>query len=71
MEYSFSDRLRTAFEVHQIETGMERIVPVTLSIGIAAYPEHGNELETLIQASDQALYAAKLDGRNTVKIALE
>jgi diguanylate cyclase (GGDEF)-like protein len=40
--------------------------PPTLSIGVASYPAHGDTAETLIRAADQALYAAKSQGRNTI-----
>jgi diguanylate cyclase (GGDEF)-like protein len=40
--------------------------PPTLSIGISSFPEHGNSAEALIRAADQALYAAKAQGRNTI-----
>jgi diguanylate cyclase (GGDEF)-like protein len=40
--------------------------PPTLSIGIASYPAHGDTAETLIRAADQALYAAKSQGRDTI-----
>lgn len=37
---------------------------VTLSIGIAVYPEHGKNVEELIKSSDIAMYNAKLSGKN-------
>ena len=39
---------------------------VTISIGIACYPENGQTRETLLRAADQALYAAKEAGRNHI-----
>ncbi len=44
-------------------------VRCTLSIGIAAFPEHGDEAETLTRHADDALYAAKAHGRNRVVVA--
>jgi len=42
---------------------------ITLSIGLAVYPEHGLSGEALIAAADQALYDAKADGRDKVVLA--
>jgi diguanylate cyclase (GGDEF)-like protein len=39
---------------------------VTISIGVAAFPENGRSLEALVQAADKALYRAKGKGRNAV-----
>ncbi|MGH8719547.1 MAG: diguanylate cyclase [Burkholderiales bacterium] len=39
---------------------------ITVSIGVANYPEHGDEAKALLKAADQALYAAKANGRNQV-----
>ena len=39
---------------------------VTTSIGIAVYPEHGSEEETLLKNADAAMYHAKECGRDTV-----
>lgn len=40
----------------------------TISLGIAAYPEHGKTRDELIQAADAALYACKKAGRNTTRV---
>jgi diguanylate cyclase (GGDEF)-like protein len=39
-------------------------MPVTFSIGVASYPEHGDAQSVLIEHADQALYYAKEHGRN-------
>jgi diguanylate cyclase (GGDEF)-like protein len=38
--------------------------PVTVSIGIAVFPQHADSLDALIRAADTALYDAKVSGRN-------
>jgi diguanylate cyclase (GGDEF)-like protein len=43
-----------------------RLGVVTLSFGLATYPDHGTDAETLINKADAALYQAKQEGRNKV-----
>ena len=40
--------------------------PVTLSLGVAVFPEDGDSAESLMRAADVALYQAKRAGRNRV-----
>jgi diguanylate cyclase (GGDEF)-like protein len=42
---------------------------VTISIGIAVFPEHGTTAEALIRNADRALYRAKHEGRDRVQTA--
>lgn len=44
-------------------------VKITFSAGVASYPEHGLTDKELISAADEAMYAAKLAGRNRVLAA--
>jgi diguanylate cyclase (GGDEF)-like protein/PAS domain S-box-containing protein len=46
-----------------VESGQLRC---TLSVGIAAFPDHGNSAEDLLRNGDRALYLAKALGRNRV-----
>lgn len=45
------------------------VVRVTLSAGVACYPQHGSDMATLFVAADHALYQAKHDGRDRVVTA--
>jgi diguanylate cyclase (GGDEF)-like protein len=43
--------------------------PITVSVGIAAFPTHGSSIESLLRTADQALYVSKAEGRDRVSIA--
>ncbi|WP_391120137.1 diguanylate cyclase domain-containing protein [Psychrobacillus sp. L3] len=43
-------------------------IMVTPSIGIAVYPEHGQDSETLIKHADKAMYQAKKAGKNNYAV---
>jgi two-component system cell cycle response regulator len=60
------ERLRTMVAAHGFEYEGKRL-PITISVGVAAYPEIDAKTSTeLIAASDEALYEAKRTGRNRV-----
>jgi diguanylate cyclase (GGDEF)-like protein len=59
-----AERLRRATQ----RTFAEEEVPITISFGIASYPDHGEDAEVLLRAADQALYAAKDMGKNRTVI---
>ena len=48
----------------------KKVTSVTVSIGVAALPAHGQEANDLIMRADKAMYAAKEQGRNRVVDAL-
>ena len=39
---------------------------ITISMGLACFPTHGNTIEEVLHAADDALYHAKHSGRNRV-----
>ena len=43
-------------------------LPVTVSVGLAAYPEHAKKGENLLEMADRAMYFAKQNGRNQTYI---
>ncbi|MGZ9165644.1 MAG: diguanylate cyclase, partial [Anaerolineales bacterium] len=42
---------------------------ITLSAGVAIYPQHGLTIENVVRAADAALYHAKQKGRDRVEVA--
>jgi len=42
---------------------------VTISVGIAAFPEHGQTVDELLHIADQCLYQSKAQGRDRVTVA--
>jgi PAS domain S-box-containing protein len=62
------DVVRTAQEIlKKMSTPFqlgENVAHISSSIGITLYPEDGKDAETLIKNADQAMYAAKQQGRN-------
>ncbi|MBW4481289.1 MAG: diguanylate cyclase [Tildeniella torsiva UHER 1998/13D] len=42
-------------------------LPMTISLGIALFPQHGSDPSTLLRHADRALYKAKHNGRNTYR----
>ena len=41
---------------------------VLSSIGVALYPEHGDDYKQLIRCADEAMYTAKKQGGNQIKL---
>jgi diguanylate cyclase (GGDEF)-like protein len=42
---------------------------VTASIGVAVFPDHGQELDDVVAAADHAMYQAKREGRDRIAVA--
>lgn len=62
--YRTAENLRQHLENTESPCGR----PVTMSGGIAAYPQAGTVPHVIIERADQALYQAKHQGRNKVKL---
>jgi diguanylate cyclase (GGDEF)-like protein len=75
-----AERLRESIEAHGAAETAERIrrsvesldiegKKVTVSIGVASFPEHGNDADGLFKMADDAMYRAKRQGKNRVVVA--
>ena len=58
----FAKRIISQFE-HPFPI-LEHYLSITVSIGIARFPEHGSTLDTILQNADMAMYKAKSNGKN-------
>lgn len=62
-----TERLRTGIEDIRIPTAeSDETVEVTISTGIAFFPDDARDARTLLRRADEALYLAKREGRNLV-----
>jgi diguanylate cyclase (GGDEF)-like protein len=59
-----AESLHEALSQLHIRYGGKTLTQITISVGVALYPLHGNNMHDLIAASDRALYEAKNTGRN-------
>ena len=60
-----AERIRAAIEAQELDT----IGHITASIGVATFLEHSDNIDEIIELTDQAMYQSKRDGRNRVTLA--
>lgn len=73
--HDIPDAERTARSIldelkHPVRTGTNE-VPLSASIGISLFPDHGADLKALIKCADLAMYAAKQAGRSAYALYTE
>jgi len=61
--------IRTSVQSLRLTLRGQEMKGLTISLGVATYPQHGTSMQTLISAADKALYRAKNLGRNRVEVA--
>jgi diguanylate cyclase (GGDEF)-like protein len=63
-----AERIRRAVESTPLISDSD-IASVTLSLGVASYPEDGKSTDALVEAADRSMYRAKERGGNAVGLA--
>jgi diguanylate cyclase (GGDEF)-like protein len=66
-----AERIRRAVTRMTVSAGDKTISQITVSLGIAVFPDHGSSVEEVLQASDKALYESKRNGRNRATLFVE
>jgi diguanylate cyclase (GGDEF)-like protein len=66
-----AENIRRGIDELRSFEGKEFYGEVTVSIGVALYPDDGTTIEVLLRKADQALYRAKQQGRNQVLLAAD
>lgn len=59
-----AEEVRTAVMRLRARQGGRSLPDVTASFGVASFPQHGDQWRDVLRQADQALYAAKQQGRN-------
>jgi len=66
--YQHADRIRRCIADHVFSGGAAQpLGRVSISVGLATYPDDAPSVERLFEAADSALYQAKHKGRNRVE----
>ncbi len=61
-----AERIRKLVEETLFEAGRDTPFRLSISIGVATFPQHGRDRTSLLDVSDKAMYRAKSLGRNCV-----
>jgi diguanylate cyclase (GGDEF)-like protein/PAS domain S-box-containing protein len=64
-----ADALRSEVKQLRLQYKKQTLGQITLSAGVAAYPEHGMNSSDLLKIADQCLYESKARGRDIVTVA--
>ena len=61
-----AERVRDAVKRIQAEHHGRAVGPITISLGVAVFPDHGSDGDEVLESADSALYNAKCEGRDRV-----
>lgn len=62
------DKFRAEIKSMSVVFNNQTLPAIAVSMGIATYPDHGEDTNILIRMADKALYVAKQEGRDRVII---
>jgi diguanylate cyclase (GGDEF)-like protein/PAS domain S-box-containing protein len=65
-----ADVLRSEVKSLRLQYKKQTLGQLSLSVGVAAFPEHGSTSVELLKIADQCLYESKARGRDVVTVAL-
>jgi diguanylate cyclase (GGDEF)-like protein len=65
-----ADALRSEVKSLRLQYKKQILGPLTLSAGVAAFPEHGITSDELLKIADQCLYESKSRGRDVVTVGI-
>ena len=66
--YEVAERIRKAIANTPLDTQGKQI-KTTVSVGVAGYPSHGDDLAVIMNRADHALYNSKRQGRNRTTVS--
>ncbi|MCM8758812.1 MAG: GGDEF domain-containing protein [Candidatus Omnitrophica bacterium] len=66
--YRVGERIKNEVVSREFLLGDENRVYITMSFGIASYPEHGDTWEEVVKNADRALFISKEQGKNRITI---
>jgi diguanylate cyclase (GGDEF)-like protein/PAS domain S-box-containing protein len=58
--------LRNGVKQLEVQYGGQLLGTITVSMGVALFPDHGSTIADILRGADQALYCSKRDGRDQI-----
>ncbi|HLX08077.1 MAG TPA: GGDEF domain-containing protein [Thermoanaerobaculia bacterium] len=65
---AYCRRVRTYLGEHPLHLDATTVLPISVSMGVAAFPKHGKSLSEVTSRADQALYRSKQEGRSRDRV---
>jgi diguanylate cyclase (GGDEF)-like protein len=63
-----AERVRSKICEHRFKLDKNQWTTLTCSIGVASYPDHGKDRQSLIRVADESMYNSKRTGKNRVTV---